>query len=355
MAHGWRNSRHASCSTAGRRTANEDRAATLRLGRSTYVAVVADGVGGAVAGGVASERAMTAFLDAMRSSGTAGERGALRVAFAAADAAVREAATGAREGMGTTLIAAIIREGGVWVGNVGDSRAVLVVADEVIPLSREDSVVAEALRSGAMTELEALHSRERHVISRALGDGDARPEIKYQSLRKHPNASRAVILAGSDGLFNFVGETEILEITETQLHAGRMAEELVRRAVENGSDDNVSAAAVAIDLRPPRRWLRTAAAVVLAAAIGAAAYPMRHELAHRLGVVPNATTPSPLVRQVRLSVSGTQHIVAGMNGTLCSGKRCFGTWRVLKVDGSSVVLELRSEEAPSAAPRGAKP
>lgn len=261
LGRGWR---HASCSTRGRRTVNEDRAATLVLGSGTYVVAVADGMGGVVAGDVASEAAMTAFLGAMRRSGAEDANASLCAAFEAADAAVRDAVMSGREGMGTTLVAAVARGTDIWIGNVGDSRAVLVLPDETVCLSTEHSLVSEALRSGRMTELEALHSRERHVLSRALGDGDARPDVGYHSLLTHPGARRAMLIVGSDGLFNFVGETELLEISAEERSASRAVEQLVRRAIENGSDDNISAAALVLDTRPSR-WRRPLwAAAVLA-------------------------------------------------------------------------------------------
>src|SRR5215212_5548674 len=104
-----RSDRHASCSSAGRRAINEDRAATLRLGRETYVLAVADGMGGTAAGDVASRAAMAAFLETVRASAGESPRRTLRSGFAAADTAVRGALTRGREGMGTTLTAAIIR------------------------------------------------------------------------------------------------------------------------------------------------------------------------------------------------------------------------------------------------------
>ena len=263
MAFG-RGSRHASCSTRGRRTINEDRAATLVLGSGTSVAAVADGMGGVVAGDVASEAAMTAFLGAMRTFSAEDAYASLCAAFEAADDAVRGAVTSGREGMGTTLVAAVARGTDIWIGNVGDSRAVLVLPDEIVCLSTEHSLVSEALRGGRMTELEALRSRERHVLSRALGDGDARPDVGYHSMRNHPGATRAMLLVGSDGLFNFVGETELIEISAEEHRASRAVENLVRRAIENGSDDNVSAAALVLDARPSRWRGSLWAAAVLA-------------------------------------------------------------------------------------------
>lgn len=349
--------RHASCSTAGRRAINEDRAATLRLGPDTYVVAVADGMGGTAAGDVASGAAMGAFLETIRAAATEDPRRTMRSAFAAADTAVRNALTAGREGMGTTLTAAIVRGRDVWVGNVGDSRAVLVLPDEVLALSRDHSLVAEAFRSGRMTELEALQSFERHVISRALGEGDATPDIKYHSMGARGESFRATLVAGSDGLFNFVGETEILEIATEEARAPAVVEHLVRRAIENGSDDNVSAAAVRLDFRPARSpLLRAVAALVVFTAVAAAAYPMWRDIGRVVSAIRRAATPDPAgVKLVRLPIAGAHHLRAGASGTLCvSSGDCIGTWRVARVDDESVVLEIRMSES-STAPRGGVP
>ncbi len=280
-----RGSRYASCSTRGRRTVNEDRAATLVLGSGVYVVAIADGMGGVVAGDVASEAAMTAFLGAMRSSGAEDPYASLCAAFEAADAAVRGSVTSGREGMGTTLVAAVARGTDIWIGNVGDSRAVLVLPDETVCLSTEHSLVIEALRSGRMTEIEALRSPERHVLSRALGDGDARPDVVHHSLRDHPNATRALLLVGSDGLFNFVGETELIEISTEESRASAAVERLVRRALENGSDDNVSAAALVLEPRPSRWWGKMWAATLLALiAMTAPPYFAHREMVSQISV-----------------------------------------------------------------------
>jgi serine/threonine protein phosphatase PrpC len=339
-----RGSRHASCSTRGRRTVNEDRAATLVLGSGTYVVAVADGMGGVVAGDVASEAAMTAFLGAMRTSGAKDAYASLCAAFEAADAAVRGAVTSGREGMGTTLVAAVAHGTDIWIGNVGDSRAVLVLPDETVCLSTEHSLVSEALRSGRMTELEALRSQERHVLSRALGDGDARPDLGYHSLREHPGATRAMLLVGSDGLFNFVGETELLEISAEERRASGVVEQLVRRAIENGSDDNVSAAALVLDARPSRwRGPMWAAAVLALLALATTAYSTRGEIVSRIAAVRGAAPP-PATARVRLPVIRGQHPWVGISGALCMPKQArLSTWKVAGATPTSVVIEIRTD------------
>jgi protein phosphatase len=254
-------SRHATCSVSGRRRDNEDRAATLSVGRDCLVAVVADGMGGAKAGAVASDEAIRGFLDVARACSPGEEHTVLKDGFASADAALRNAAQPGREGMGTTLVAAIARGEEIWVGNIGDSRAVLVLPDEVIPLSAEHSVVGEALRAGEITEVEAFRHPYRHVVSRAMGDGDHGPELRFKSLRdRGDREGNAFVLLGTDGLFNHLGDIDLLDVAATSADVHVLVQKLVLRAIRNGSDDNVTAAAL---LLPKKRRFRMRRAVTL--------------------------------------------------------------------------------------------
>jgi serine/threonine protein phosphatase PrpC len=350
-------SRHGYCSTRGRRAINEDRAATLALEGNRFVAVVADGMGGALAGDVASDAALTAFVSSVRSANGTRAGVTLRAAFAAADQAIREAATPERHGMGSTLVAAIAHDGDLWVGNIGDSRAVLVTSDEVIPLSLEHSVIGEALRKGEITETEAFRHPERHVISRAIGEGDARPDLKFHALQGDRSGRRSVLLLGSDGLFNFVGDSEILEIAADTHTAGEIAERVVRRAVDNGSDDNVTAAVIVIDLR--RRWPSLlVGALVIACLVGlfAAAYVTWNRGGRWSGPASNgpaAVTPATSRRVTRWHFpTNGRHLRAGMSGSLCvAADDCFGFWRIVAADHSSAVIEFRMNDTGKRQPK----
>lgn len=256
--------RHATCSVPGRRKDNEDRASTLSVGREFLVAVVADGMGGANAGAVASEEAIRGFLGVARTCSVGGETKALKNGFASADGAIRNAAQPGREGMGTTLVAAITRGKEIWVGNIGDSRAVLVLPDEVIPLSADHSFVGDALRAGEISEVEALAHPYRHVVSRAIGDGDAGPELHHESLRERPvRGANAFIVLGTDGLFNHIGDADLLDVAATSSDVQILVRKLVLRAIQNGSDDNVTAAALLLPGDEPSRIGRAVALLIV--------------------------------------------------------------------------------------------
>ncbi len=355
-----RSPRHGYCSNTGRRAINEDRAATFALDGNRYVAVVADGMGGARAGDVASDAALMAFVSSMRSANGSREGVMLRTAFAAADQAIRDASTPERQGMGSTLVAAIAHDNDLWVGNIGDSRAVLVTSDEVIPLSTEHSVVGEALRKGEITEVEAFRHPERHVISRAIGEGDARPDMKFHTLQRGRSGSGALILLGSDGLFNFIGDSEILELAADARTASEVVERVVRRAVDNGSDDNVTAAAIVVDPRRRRPSLLVSAIVIAGLiALIAVAYLKWNGIVQRLAPALTRTAPPPesagnpqRTTRLRLPVDDALPLSVGMQGSLCTtANDCFASWRVVAAGRTSVVLEIRMNDTGKRRPK----
>lgn len=277
-----RRSRHATCSVSGRRQDNEDRAATLSVGRDCLIAVVADGMGGAKAGAVASDEAIRGFLDVARTHSPGSEHTILKKGFASADAALRNAAQPGREGMGTTLVAAIARGEEIWVGNIGDSRAVLVLPDEVIPLSADHSLVGEALRAGEITEVEAFRHPYRHVVSRAMGDGDDGPELCFKSLRERGvRDADAFVILGTDGLFNHIGDADLLDIAATSTDVQVLVQKLVLRAIRNGSDDNVTAAALVLPGEYPSSIKRAVALLLVVLLLVAVAIVSANMMAKR--------------------------------------------------------------------------
>lgn len=250
-------------SAKGRRPRNEDAALALRLADGRFAVAVADGMGGHRAGDVASRAAVEALHRALKAEPASDDRAALENAFRAASDAVTEAATGeGRDGMGTTLVVALVRGQEAWVAHAGDSRAVLVLPDGVVTLTEDHTVVNDALRAGQITEEEARVHPYRHAVSRSLGEGPVEPDVRHVTGEQLGGASSAVLLLGSDGLFNHVSETEILDAFARAPDLDAATARLVLAAIENGGDDNVTAVAVrfgaeagATGRSRSRRWL----------------------------------------------------------------------------------------------------
>jgi protein phosphatase len=223
-----------------------------------YLAVVADGMGGYQRGEIASSIAVEALFAAFYADPQEdGVAAALRRGFKAAnDRIVAQSGGGgdAPEMMGTTMVAAVLLADQLTVANVGDSRAYLLRAEAATQITRDHSLVAEQLASGALSPEQARGSRYRNVVTRALGQG-ARIEVDVFEISLLPD-DRVVLC--SDGVHGVVEPDELAELglRDTPERASRA---LIERAIERESTDNVSAVVL---------WYEPAAAAPAGAAPG---------------------------------------------------------------------------------------
>jgi len=273
--------RLAICSRAGRRTLNEDSATTLALRRNHFAVAVADGIGGHRAGDVASQTAIAAFEAELTKEEPVGLESTLRSAFAAASAAVTEVASCSpdHKGMGTTFVAALGDNESVYVAHAGDSRAVLVLPQRVVRLTEDHTAAAEALRAGTITEAEALNHPYRHAVTRSLGEGPVEPDLQRVPPVLWSKNRGALLLLGSDGLFNFLSDAEILSAFRLGRNLSEAVTALVQRALDNGSDDNATGAAVELS---PWPWPRKTGNLVVAALLAVLALVITGSLAWML-------------------------------------------------------------------------
>ena len=141
-------------------------------------------------------------------------------------------------GMGTTMTVALVENGTVAIGHVGDSRAYLVRDGALEQLTEDHSLVAELIRSGKLSPEEAESHPQRSVITRALGT-DPDVDVDTFTIESRPGD---VFLLCSDGLTSMVGDAAILEAA-IEVHGGdldRAARELVTRANHGGGEDNIT-------------------------------------------------------------------------------------------------------------------
>ena len=197
---------------------------------------VADGMGGARAGEIASRLA----TEALRESGSGGG-GEARVAalIQAANRRVfeRSATDAEASGMGTTITLALVDEGFVRFGHVGDSRAYLVRDHKLEQLTDDHSLVAELVRSGKLSPQEAETHPQRSVITRALGT-DPDVDVDSFSIEARPGD---LFLICSDGLSSMVTDEGILEIVERyRADLDSAARALVGAANRSGGEDNIT-------------------------------------------------------------------------------------------------------------------
>jgi len=225
--------------TGRQRRANED-AYYVRA----PVFVVADGMGGAQAGEVASRIAAEAFDRDLPSNPP---EEILREAFESANRKIHDhAATDeSHAGMGTTLTAAIVdaeREE-VAIGHVGDSRAYRLRGPKLERLTQDHSLVEELRRKGQLTDEQAEEHPQRSIITRALGpEAEVEPDVGTVTARPGD-----IYLVCSDGLTTMIGEERIAQILRSSTSLDAAVRALVDEANQAGGRDNITAVAFKLE------------------------------------------------------------------------------------------------------------
>ncbi len=219
--------------TGHQRTTNED----SHLARAP-VFVIADGMGGAQAGEVASQLAIKHFADGLPGVEDEGAEERLSRAVREANAEIHALSERDRRraGMGTTLTAAYVGRDGVSFAHVGDSRAYRLRDGELERITEDHSLVEELLRQGRLTEEEAEEHPQRSIITRALGP---EPDVEVDTLTVSA-ADGDVYLVCSDGLTSMVPEAAVAEILRAAPDLATAADELVAAALDAGGRDNVT-------------------------------------------------------------------------------------------------------------------
>lgn len=236
--------RIASRSDVGRiRSINEDRTTILPDCAGFTVAVVADGMGGHQAGDLASQMAIEAIREqlgsSLRASMTTEECGeALRMAIEKANEDIYRFAVGKEQynGMGTTVVAALVAGDRLVIANIGDSRAYLANAEGFRQVTEDHSLVNVLLRTGQITEEEALHHPRKNILMRALGTEEHVEVDVFHRIWKEGD----MLLLCSDGLSGLVGSEELQAILQSEEGIDGKADRLVQTALEAGGEDNIT-------------------------------------------------------------------------------------------------------------------
>jgi len=240
-------------SDQGRRKNNEDfiayfeptDPAELKNYGSLYI--VADGVGGAAKGERASQYAAQktlfdyyqpyeADLDAPEQPILIEPLGYLRSIMKRVNEEIYEYATQNGTRMATTIVAAVVRDGFLYITNVGDSRAYLIRDGAATPINRDHSLVGEMVEHGEMTEAEAMASSIKNRLTRSLG-GD--PEVTVDGYPPLQLQNGDKVLLCSDGLTRYASQEDIASMTATGTPE-EIAKDLVKFANDSGGADNVS-------------------------------------------------------------------------------------------------------------------
>jgi serine/threonine protein phosphatase PrpC len=218
------------------RSNNED---FFLLVPSAGLYLVADGMGGAQAGEHASRLAAEAVRDVIEGVPQPASPDDLLDAFAEANRRVaREAeADPDREGMGTTLVAAVEHEDDLFIASVGDSRAYLFEKGELKPVTEDQTWVNEVGRRLGLDENTLRIHPMRHVLTMAIGVSG---QLRVHHYRVHPEPGSLVLLC-SDGLHGVAPDVEIAKILATDASLESMGKNLIALARSRGGPDNITA------------------------------------------------------------------------------------------------------------------
>jgi PPM family protein phosphatase len=234
--------------TLGRSTAVTDTGRKRRHNEDSYVCepplfAVADGMGGAQAGEVASGLAAAALREDRPEDSSGEDRVTALIQEANRRVYQRSSEDAAASGMGTTMTVALVEDGTIAFGHVGDSRAYMVRDGSLEQLTDDHSLVAELVRSGKLSPEEAEVHPQRSVITRALGT-DPDVDVDTFSIQTQPGD---VFLLCSDGLTSMIDEGLILE--EVERHRADLkaaASSLIAAANRGGGEDNITVVAFEI-------------------------------------------------------------------------------------------------------------
>ena len=226
---------------------------THALGDRGSLFMVADGMGGAAAGEIASAMAIDVVLrelsTAVTEAASAPDRetfaASLKRATATANAAIHTYAMEHPEyrGMGTTATIAGVLGDTLYLAQVGDSRAYLVRDGVAMQITKDQSLMQKLIEAGEITEEEAEQSERRNIILQALGPESAiKVDLTHQQVRR----SDTLVLC-SDGLSGQVRINEIGRIVTAEPDLMQVCKQLIDLANENGGPDNITVIAVRFD------------------------------------------------------------------------------------------------------------
>jgi len=253
-------------SDVGKKRANNQDSYTVKQYKcGAVLGVVCDGMGGAHGGKTASSTALKSFTDAvgnmMKGISGSGKKPAdrriaeaLLEAVAKANTAVytKAAEDEELEGMGTTLVSSLVFDDRIFTVNIGDSRMYLIDNDKIVQVTHDHSYVQYLVDIGKMTEDEAASSRNKNIITRAVGtEEETEPDIYLTEIKRSSDSDSIHILLCTDGLTNHVDKEAILKIINSEPIGNEGAEQkivdsLIDAANKNGGSDNITAVLISV-------------------------------------------------------------------------------------------------------------
>ena len=231
---------------------NEDDAGIFKGKDEFILAVVADGMGGHLAGDVASKIAVKAMGEKWNEAETIPTAPSdcekwLIEQILSVNSKIYDHAQAHEEcqGMGTTIVCALFTGKTVSVAHIGDSRCYLLQDDDFVQVTEDHSLVNELVRTGEISREDAEHHPRKNVLTKALGT-DQSVSIDTRSFDIEPGDK---LLLCSDGLTNKVEGTELKDILQSDSAPQEKVNLLVDKANQNGGEDNITAVLLELALQ----------------------------------------------------------------------------------------------------------
>ena len=223
------------------RKENQDRVAKFTAPDGTLLVVVTDGIGGSRSGDVAAQITVDhldrQFQAASPNSSLEAIRWFAREVQLINDEILQKSTENPKyQGMGTTLVAAIIFDQAIVVANIGDSRGYVLHDNLLTQVTIDHSLVNELVKHGDITEEEARNYPQNNIITRAIGvSADARIEVNRFDL----GAGDQILLC-SDGLSKMITREQMMGVLESDLSLTEKCSQLIKMANEAGGPDNIT-------------------------------------------------------------------------------------------------------------------
>lgn len=223
------------------RKENQDRVAKFTAPDGTLLVVVTDGIGGSRSGDVAAQITVDhlgrQFQAASPNSSLEAIRWFAREVQLINDEILQRSTENPKyQGMGTTLVAAIIFDQAMVVANIGDSRGYVLHDNLLTQVTIDHSLVNELVKHGDITEEEARNYPQNNIITRAIGvSADARIEVNRFDL----GAGDQILLC-SDGLSKMITREQMMGVLESDLSLTEKCSQLIKMANEAGGPDNIT-------------------------------------------------------------------------------------------------------------------
>jgi serine/threonine protein phosphatase PrpC len=228
-----------------RREENQDNFVLIEKAKFKLL-VVADGMGGARGGAVASSMAVLTMKEQFKGVADISPQRLVHAIAVANSRIYDESIDKPRlAGMGTTIVCLAVTESSILVAHVGDSRAYRVRDGVMQKLTDDHTLVNELLRTGAITADQAEHHPVSHMLTRSLGTG-AEIDIDCRELKEPPRKGDKFILM-SDGLYNLVTRQEIFKELSKEQQLDSCVGTLIDLANERGGTDNITIVAAALE------------------------------------------------------------------------------------------------------------